>query len=108
MLVQTPATLTTYVLPSSPSDVSDVQAQHNFGLIDRKYPTDGKFDPHGTKSQWQRFARLLKALNHCRDRESVRYKILFMGRHGQGYHNVAETYYGTPAWNVRAGLLASV
>lgn len=22
-----------------------------------------------------------------------------MGRHGQGYHNAAETYYGTPAWN---------
>ena len=24
-----------------------------------------------------------------------------MGRHGEGYHNAAETYYGTPAWNVR-------
>lgn len=23
-----------------------------------------------------------------------------MGRHGEGYHNAAETYYGTPAWNV--------
>lgn len=22
-----------------------------------------------------------------------------MGRHGQGFHNAAETYYGTPAWN---------
>jgi len=22
-----------------------------------------------------------------------------MGRHGEGYHNAAETYYGTPAWN---------
>ena len=22
-----------------------------------------------------------------------------MGRHGNGYHNAAETYYGTPAWN---------
>lgn len=22
-----------------------------------------------------------------------------MGRHGQGYHNAAESYYGTPAWN---------
>jgi broad specificity phosphatase PhoE len=31
----------------------------------------------------------------------VQYKVLFMGRHGEGYHNVAEAYYGTPAWNVR-------
>jgi hypothetical protein len=24
-----------------------------------------------------------------------------MGRHGEGYHNVAEAFYGTPAWDVR-------
>jgi hypothetical protein len=29
------------------------------------------------------------------------YKVLFMGRHGEGFHNAAESYYGTPAWNVR-------
>lgn len=23
-----------------------------------------------------------------------------MGRHGEGWHNAAETFYGTPAWNV--------
>lgn len=28
-----------------------------------------------------------------------------MGRHGNGWHNAAETYYGTPAWNVRIPLL---
>lgn len=22
-----------------------------------------------------------------------------MGRHGEGYHNVAESFYGTPAWD---------
>lgn len=22
-----------------------------------------------------------------------------MGRHGEGYHNTAESYYGTPGWN---------
>jgi len=27
------------------------------------------------------------------------YKLLFIGRHGEGYHNAAQTYYGTPAWN---------
>jgi hypothetical protein len=29
------------------------------------------------------------------------YKVLFMSRHGEGFHNAAESYYGTPAWNVR-------
>lgn len=23
-----------------------------------------------------------------------------MGRHGEGWHNAAESFYGTPAWNV--------
>ena len=27
------------------------------------------------------------------------YKVLFLGRHGDGIHNAAESYYGTPAWN---------
>lgn len=27
------------------------------------------------------------------------YKLLFASRHGQGYHNVAESKYGTPAWD---------
>jgi hypothetical protein len=31
----------------------------------------------------------------------VQYKVLYMGRHGEGYHNVAEAFYGTPAWDVR-------
>lgn len=29
----------------------------------------------------------------------TQYKVLFIGRHGEGYHNVAQDYYGTPAWN---------
>lgn len=27
------------------------------------------------------------------------YKVVFFARHGEGYHNAAETFYGTPAWN---------
>jgi len=34
--------------------------------------------------------------------DDVAYKVLFLGRHGQGYHNVAEEFYGTEAWDVRA------
>lgn len=32
--------------------------------------------------------------------DSVQYKVLFMGRHGEGVHNVAEAFYGTEAWDV--------
>ena len=33
------------------------------------------------------------------------YKVLFLARHGEGFHNAAETYYGTPAWNCYYSLL---
>ncbi|KAG6013976.1 hypothetical protein E4U43_007023 [Claviceps pusilla] len=75
-------------------------AQHNFGLIDRKYPTDATFDPHSIKSQWERFGEWVRHLNGgCQASQDVQYKVIFFGRHGQGYHNVAESFYGTPAWN---------
>ncbi|GAB0138824.1 hypothetical protein EsDP_00007046 [Epichloe bromicola] len=75
-------------------------AEHNFGLMERKYPTDATFDPQNVKSQWERLNRWVYHLNNnCLRSEHVRYKVLFFGRHGQGYHNVAETFYGIPAWN---------
>lgn len=33
------------------------------------------------------------------------YKVLFLARHGEGWHNAAESYYGTPAWNCYYSLL---
>ncbi|PKS06182.1 hypothetical protein jhhlp_007499 [Lomentospora prolificans] len=72
----------------------------NFGLINRTYPTDKRFDPEGTATQWERFEYYVASLNSgCRPKDNVRYKVLFMGRHGEGWHNAAETFYGTPAWN---------
>jgi len=71
---------------------------HNFGLIDRAYDTDQEYDPNLKKTQWQRFDYQVFRLNRDSGRK-VQYKVLFMGRHGEGYHNVAESYYGTPAWN---------
>lgn len=32
------------------------------------------------------------------------YKLFWFGRHGEGFHNAAESFYGTPAWNVRSCL----
>ncbi|KAM0326700.1 hypothetical protein ACHAQA_006571 [Verticillium albo-atrum] len=75
-------------------------ATTNFGLLDRSYPTDKHFDPAGEKSQWQRFENWVSYLNSgCHKDGSVQYKVLFMGRHGEGWHNSAESFYGTPAWN---------
>lgn len=67
----------------------------NFGLINRSYPevSDG-----AAGTQWHRFEKQVKALN-AKATANVEYKVLFLGRHGEGYHNAAESYYGTPAWN---------
>ncbi|MCJ1307616.1 hypothetical protein MMC25_001263 [Agyrium rufum] len=70
----------------------------NFGLLNRTYPTDKLFDLHRKKSQWQRFSAYVESLNLLSG-PLKQYKVLWMGRHGEGYHNAAQTYYGTPAWN---------
>lgn len=70
----------------------------NFGLLNRTYPTDIVFDPLHETTQWQRFAAQVAALNILAPRDAE-YKLLYMARHGEGYHNAAESYYGTPAWN---------
>lgn len=90
----------------------------NFGLIDQAYDTDAEFDPDHTKTQWERFGNKVTQLNHQSGRR-VQYKVLYsqspkfqlqsssvtdqslVGRHGEGYHNVAESFYGTEAWDVR-------
>ncbi|KAL1306177.1 hypothetical protein AAFC00_004279 [Neodothiora populina] len=68
----------------------------NFGLINQTYTTDNKASVDLT--QWQRFDRLLVNLNQ-QAASNVTYKLLFIGRHGEGYHNAAQIGYGTPAWN---------
>ncbi|KAI9646830.1 putative phosphoglycerate mutase pmu1 [Ciborinia camelliae] len=70
--------------------------QWNFGLLNRTYSTDSHVSKNAT--QWQKFERYVDFLNQGSSK-NVNYKVLFMGRHGEGWHNAAETYYGTPAWN---------
>ncbi|OBT64689.1 hypothetical protein VE03_05841 [Pseudogymnoascus sp. 23342-1-I1] len=70
----------------------------NFGLIDQSYDSDASFDPTGTKTQWERFENEVSVLN-ADSTADERYAVLYLGRHGEGYHNVAESSYGTPAWN---------
>ncbi|ETI22831.1 hypothetical protein G647_06908 [Cladophialophora carrionii CBS 160.54] len=74
----------------------------NFGLINQTYPTDGANG--ASLTQWQRFAGLIANLTKTAP-SNVQYKLLFLGRHGEGWHNAAESYYGTPAWNCYWSLL---
>lgn len=87
-------------------------ANWNFGLLNRTYTTDPKRKtikkkgskptkapwPMGYKTQWERFEKYVDHLNRKAPKDT-QYKVLVMGRHGEGWHNAAETYYGTPAWN---------
>lgn len=52
-----------------------------------------------SKTPWQRFEHYVKTLNGNAE-EGTEYKVLYLGRHGQGYHNVAESRYGTKLWDV--------
>lgn len=38
---------------------------------------------------------------NSRAERNVQYRVLYLGRHGEGFHNVAESWYGTEAWDVR-------
>lgn len=50
-------------------------------------------------TQWQTFAQEIHSLNELSG-PTTHYKVLFLGRHGEGVHNVAERRYGTKAWDV--------
>jgi len=70
----------------------------NFGLINQTYDTDKDYDPDHEKTQWQRFEHHVSILNQ-ESNSDVQYKLLYMGRHGEAVHNVAENFYGTAAWD---------
>lgn len=94
----------------------------NFGLINRTYEHDAKLakrhegEDHEAeetaedtteKTQWQRFESQVRALNSEAD-ASIRYKVLYLGRHGEGFHNVAQSWYGDEAWDVGLSVLSLI
>ncbi|KAI7105629.1 phosphoglycerate mutase-like protein [Hortaea werneckii] len=90
-------TVTGYFLQDEPytdPETFDYTA-YNFGLMNRTYPD---LDLAGNLTQWQKFEARVQLLNNQAPLNTV-YKVLFMGRHGEGFHNAAQDYYGTPAWN---------
>ncbi|KAL9009502.1 MAG: hypothetical protein Q9173_005472 [Seirophora scorigena] len=91
-------TVTGYFLQSEAATVAQNfdYASTNFGLIDRPYKSDVLAEE--TRTQWQRFEHEVQRLNDTAG-EGVVYKVLYMGRHGQGVHNVAEARYGREEWD---------
>ncbi|KDQ16131.1 hypothetical protein BOTBODRAFT_65050 [Botryobasidium botryosum FD-172 SS1] len=57
-----------------------------FGLIDE------------SPERWTTFQSKLDELN-SQAAEGAKYKILFVARHGQGYHNLGSALYGKDAWD---------
>ncbi|KAI3616831.1 phosphoglycerate mutase [Moniliophthora roreri] len=57
-----------------------------FGLID------------DSDNRWDTLRAEIDRLN-CEAEEGTSYKVVIFGRHGQGFHNVAESKYGTQAWD---------
>ncbi|KAF7588729.1 hypothetical protein BBP40_005290 [Aspergillus hancockii] len=100
------STVTGYFLQDDPSTDPkkfDYVAS-NFGIIPRSYDSDSEFDPDGRKTQWERFEHHLHKLNSDSSSETT-YRLLFLGRHGEGIHNVAERRYGTELWDCHWSLL---
>lgn len=73
------------------------------GLIERDYEIDGIVKAmNGTendKMPWERFRDYVDYLNG-QDAASTTYKVLYITRHGLGYHNSFESKVGSDAWNV--------
>lgn len=73
-------------LNSTNASTFDVISQ-NFGLIDTS-----------KKNHWEVFRQNITRLNKKAPRD-VSYHVLYLARHGEGFHNTAEAFYGTPAWD---------
>ncbi|KAJ7577526.1 histidine phosphatase superfamily [Mycena floridula] len=74
--------------PSAPfgSGSPPIQAvSPRFGLLD------------DSSDRWNRLKARIEELQ-AQEEKSI-YKLIFFGRHGEGFHNVAEAKYGTKAWD---------
>jgi hypothetical protein len=73
------------------------------GLIERTYETDkdttSDRDPRRDRKSWERFQDYIDYLN-SHDAASTTYKVLYLTRHGLGFHNSFESEVGQDAWNV--------
>ena len=66
--------------------------------MDRPYDGDEPLpEAKHEEMHWRRLKSKVEALN---SRNENQYKVLYIGRHGESYHNIAKAYYGADCWNV--------
>ncbi|EGG06750.1 uncharacterized protein MELLADRAFT_116456 [Melampsora larici-populina 98AG31] len=53
------------------------------------------------RDSWKKFDERIKRLNSKVFIETLRtmFEMIFIARHGEGFHNIAESKYGTPMWD---------
>ncbi|KAK4183637.1 histidine phosphatase superfamily [Podospora australis] len=83
--------------PADASAMPQLTTLPGLGLIDQPYPTDSDFDPEGKKQPWERFTHYLHHLNET-EKGKAWHKLIYVTRHGQGYHNAKESAVGTAEW----------
>lgn len=74
-----------------------ITTQPQLALLPRKYPTDSA-DAEDQRN-WVRFAAHVVSLNEDAP-DNVAYKVLYLTRHGLGYHNKKHIEVGTAEWDV--------
>ena len=78
--------LTMYlIIPRMVRSFTDEPQTKNFGLVENK--------------SWEKLTDEITQLNTSAP-PGTTYRLLFLGRHGEGWHNVAEARFGTEAWDV--------
>lgn len=82
-------------LQTQPGDKSSTQP--SLGLLTQIYPSDGQ-DSSDVRD-WTRFMRYVRSLNE-KAPENVHYKLLYLTRHGLGFHNIKHAEVGNDEWNV--------
>ena len=100
---------TSYFLQSHPATNASTfdPFSHSLGLIPQPYDSDTSFPSlgHTKSSQWPRFIHHLRTLNAHSSSTGIFHRLLILTRHGEGWHNVAERFFGTERWDcVFAGL----
>ncbi|GJJ10399.1 hypothetical protein Clacol_004625 [Clathrus columnatus] len=80
------------VIPDIFADIQD----NDDPRIEQVLPRFGLLDT--TPARWENLKRRISELNEAGTESSTTYRVLFIGRHGEGYHNCAMETYGREAW----------
>ncbi|KAI2467554.1 phosphoglycerate mutase-like protein [Annulohypoxylon bovei var. microspora] len=72
--------------------------ERDLGLIRRAYETDPKFNQERPNADsWERFQYFVEHLNEL-GQGNASWKLIYLIRHGEGYHNVKEAEVGRAEW----------